>query len=524
MFALGIKYLNGFVAAAEHDARDLPEWPPHPARVFMALAAAYFETRGQDEDERGALEWLESLPPPQLKTPEAVSRAVVTQYVPVNDKAGEKQKPPTAIIQSLPQLTRDRQPRTFARLWVADERAYLVWPSADPQDRLAALQSLCAKVTRIGHSSSLVQMWVAKPEEVSEVNWIPSDEGGERYLRVTSPGTLDELEFCYRYDAVERYGSLVVTAETDTGRDAKEARKLIKREFGNRPPQRLRPRISSYQGYVRVTPQVEPSGAAVGVFSPNLVIFGLERRSGPFFALGLESTLAVIQRWREAILSYSNGLPERIRGIISGHDPDGEKLQEPHLALFPLSFVGHPHADGHLVGLAAAMPAALSNEARAMVLRTIGRVRELKLGRLGVWGLVRDVGDRPAWNLRAQAWVGGSEGATKWATVTPVVFDRHPKDKDAAAYQAELAEMIATACTAVGLPKPSNVVVSKVSRHLGCPPSYAFSRMRRKDGSERRHMHAILSFDEPVRGPVLIGAGRYRGYGVCRPVLSGAGE
>jgi hypothetical protein len=40
----------------------------------------------------------------------------------------------------------------------------------------------------------------------------------------------------------------------------------------------------------------------------------------------------------------------------------------------------------------------------------------------------------------------------------------------------------------------------------------------RKDGSERRHTHAILVFDEPVRGPVLIGAGRYRGYGFCRPL------
>jgi len=31
--------------------------------------------------------------------------------------------------------------------------------------------------------------------------------------------------------------------------------------------------------------------------------------------------------------------------------------------------------------------------------------------------------------------------------------------------------------------------------------------------------HAILVFDEPARGPVLIGAGRYRGYGMCRPLF-----
>lgn len=47
---------------------------------------------------------------------------------------------------------------------------------------------------------------------------------------------------------------------------------------------------------------------------------------------------------------------------------------------------------------------------------------------------------------------------------------------------------------------------------------HAFPRLRRKDGSERRHTHAILVFDEPVRGPILVGAGRYRGYGFCRPM------
>jgi CRISPR-associated protein Csb2 len=33
----------------------------------------------------------------------------------------------------------------------------------------------------------------------------------------------------------------------------------------------------------------------------------------------------------------------------------------------------------------------------------------------------------------------------------------------------------------------------------------------------------VLLFDEPVRGPVLIGAGRFRGYGVCRPVNAEGG-
>ena len=51
MFGLAIRYLNGWsMAAADGAKKERPEWPPHPDRVFMALAAAWFET-GQDEEE-----------------------------------------------------------------------------------------------------------------------------------------------------------------------------------------------------------------------------------------------------------------------------------------------------------------------------------------------------------------------------------------------------------------------------------------------------------------------------------------
>jgi CRISPR-associated protein Csb2 len=519
VLALGIRYLNGFVAASEPDDRERPEWPPHPARVFMALAAAHFTT-GADPGEREALLWLESLPPPALRVTDAFPRAVVTHYVPVNDKPGEEAKPPTAIIQSAPQLSRDRQPRTFARAWLEEETVYLVWPNAVAEPPVAAaLESLCAKVTRIGHSSSLVQVWVAGPGEVSELTWVPDDERAELQLRVPGLGTLEDLERRYNAEAVEAYTSLVVAAEDDRDKKAQRtARNRLKEEFGGSPPEQLRPQISLYQGYARPRREEGRASTPGTVFSPHLVVFGLERRSGPFAALGLPAVLAVVQRWREALVSQSNDAPEWVREVVSGHDRTGGPLQGPHLALIPLPFVAHPHADGHLLGLAAALPTGLDAGERREVLRVLGRVEELRLGDLGVWGLVRDLGDRPSWNLRPEAWTAHPSGATHWSTVTPVAFDRHPKDKDRAAYRREAAEMIAVACMVVGLPRPREVVVTQVSAHLGVPPAHVFSRVKRKDGGDRRHAHAILVFHEPVRGPVLIGAGRYRGYGLCRPM------
>lgn len=521
MLALGIRYLNGFVAASVPDDREHPEWPPHPARVFMALAAAHFET-GADPAERRALLWLESLPPPLLRAPDAAPRAVVTHYVPVNDKPGDRTKPPTAIIQSLPQVARDRQARTFARAWLEGDTVCLVWPDVHAEPEIVrALDGLCRKVTRIGHSMSLVQMWLAGSEEVADVNWVPDHDRAEIFLRVPGPGTLEDLERRYNAEAVETYAALVGAAEDGRDRKAqREAKRRLKEEFGNAPPPRLRPSIPHHQGYARParSERAEPPGT---VFSPHLVVFSLEVRQGPFAALGLRSVLAVTDRWREALVSQSNDMPERVREMASGHNREGGPLEEPHLAFVPMAFVGHPQADGHLLGLAAALPAGLTAEARRQVLRLLGRVSELRLGDLGVWGLVREVSARPPWNLRPEAWTAHPDGATHWSTVTPIAFDRHPKAKDRAAYQREVAEMVATACTAIGLPRPREVIATPVSAHLGVLPAHTFPRLRRKDGGDRRHAHAILVFDAPVRGPVLVGAGRYRGYGVCRPMGQG---
>jgi CRISPR-associated protein Csb2 len=248
------------------------------------------------------------------------------------------------------------------------------------------------------------------------------------------------------------------------------------------------------------------------------VVFTLEVRSGPGTDLDLCCVPPLVARWREALISQSNGSPPWLRGVISGHDASGAPLQGPHLAFVPMASVGYPGARGHLLGMAAALPAGLTAAERHQAIEILSWVRDLKLGGLGVWGLVRETRARPSRDLRPDAWTAHPGGATHWATVTPVAFDRHPKAKDPALYQREVAQMIAVGCVGIGLPQPREVVVTPVSAHLGVPPAHVFPRLVRKDGGQRRHAHAILVFDEPVRGPMLVGAGRYRGYGVCRPV------
>lgn len=515
MLALGIRYLNGFAAASEPDAHERAEWPPHPGRVFMALAAAHFET-GADPAERAALEWLESLEEaPMIHAGEHFERGVVTQYVPVNDKPG----PSRTLMQGLA-LTRDRQRRTFARAVLDHDVVYLEWPTAVPPEPVrVALERLCAKVTRIGHSTSLVQAWILDEDEIGDAAWVPDEQRAELYLRVPGPGTLLELERRYQQTAVEAYGQLRARIEGSTDSTGKrEARRRSKAEFAGKPPTRLRPQLSIYRGYTRKKPQAGSPGAVGSVFSPHPIVLKLEREATTRRELDLPCVLAVVQRWREAILEHSDGLPDRVRTLLSGHAADGSPTDQPHLAFLPFAFVGHEHADGRLLGLGLALPAATSREERRLALHAIGSVRHLLLGRLGRWRLVPEQRTSPPWNLRPEAWTSHPHGATHWSTVTPIAFDRHPKPEHDASYHREVAGMIATNCTRIGLPEPREVVVTHVSAHLGVPPAFAFPRLRRKDGSQRRHTHAILVFDRPVCGPILLGAGRYRGYGLARPI------
>lgn len=520
MLAFGICYLNGFVAAAEPDNLERAEWPPHPARVFMALAAAHFQS-GANPAERSALLWLEGaerggeITAPEVTASEAIQRAIVTHYVPVNDKAG----PSKALLYSLP-LTRDRQERVFARAWLEDNRVYLHWPDLDPPEQhRRALAELCAKVTRIGHSSSLVHMWLAEPDEIGEPNWVPDDERAIVQLRIPGPGTLDYLEQQYNAAAIEDYSALKVTEmHTNDAKLRKDAKERLRQVYGNQPPPQQRPRLSLFHGYARPTQEANAGSAPGTAFSPHFLVLQLRSKQGPYRELDLTSTLTVTNRWREAILSHSNGLPESVRRMLSGHDANGGPADDPHLAFLPLAFVGHEQADGHLLGMGLALPAKLPRDDRREAYRAIAAVRELKLGPLGVWGTEPVTASQPPWNLRTEAWTAHPHGATHWSTVTPIVFDRHPKAKDRSEYQREVAAMIADACTRIGLPKPREVVVTQVSAHLGAPPSFAFPRLQRKDGSQRRHAHATLVFNAPVRGPVLIGAGRYRAYGLCRPL------
>ena len=84
-FGIEVNFLTGRFVATCHNDRRQPEWPPHLARLFSALVAAWADADEPDRSGRAALEWLESQAPPGIAASEALPRKVVSHFVPVND-------------------------------------------------------------------------------------------------------------------------------------------------------------------------------------------------------------------------------------------------------------------------------------------------------------------------------------------------------------------------------------------------------------------------------------------------------
>lgn len=553
MFSICVRFLTGRVIAKQFTKPSEVEWPIHPARLFMALVAAHYETasdhseNGQTSDDddshligREMLQWLEALAPPLIRSPTISARQVVTVFVPINDRSSDPER-------------RNKQPRQFPSGYVGDQPVRFTWSEDIPDRFRAALNRLLASVVRVGHSSSLVECWLDDDISTSDEIQFQDQElmhpaGGEHWrpvsrvssgrtsrLRITSPGTLSLLDRAMNVQAIDEYAELVLVArDGDSPKIRKSAKNELSKSFPNGLPGSRPPYISTTSVYEKIEPESE-SIILRTCFDP--VLIPLARMEGA--ALGLQHTLDVCRMLRNAILNHGG---TSAPAWLTGHETDGRSTKLPHLAIVPLANVGNhlsanprernleEYADGHLMGLGLVLPADLDP---GMIGDTLGFFlsdafgepcpQTLTLGAKGVWIVERETRSRAPKGLTPETW---SRPSRFWATVTPIVLDRHPKKdrrKELSAWRDEVAQMVGRSCEHIGLPRPSVVRVEKHGFLKGVPSSQpnrsGFPLMDHSDGrTQRMQTHAFLEFEHSVQGPVLLGAGRFRGYGLCKPI------
>ncbi|MDA8020489.1 MAG: type I-U CRISPR-associated protein Csb2 [Thermoanaerobaculia bacterium] len=467
-FSIRVDFLTQPVLADVTGRGRRVEWPPHPHRLFCALTAAHYEA---GVGRRETLEWLECQSPPEIATTAAISeRSTGTVYVPVNDKITRDSVsggPPDRPLGD----RRKRQERTFAvgspvpllsnAVGHSHRSVYYTWRVSESPPR--DLDDILFEVTRLGHSSSLVaaSLWAG---EVPEAAWIPGSSGS-REMRVPAPGTLRRLD------------------------QAHEIRGLSARERDRREPALPGPSWATYR-------RADRSAAVLGPWRESWV-WALEPR-------------VTVTAWVH--------LADRIRGALLVALPDGDASEiltghqrGNHLAVMPLPFVGHRHASGDVLGFAIAVPE-LDAADRSELLEALAELGEIRAGRLGVFNASRLRFDDSRHSLRMSTWTGPS---CYWATVTPIVYDRFPKGNLPAV------EIVAESVERLGLPRPAEVITRRDGAVPGTPPSSQF-RVRRPGNpygrrAQRPWSHVVLRFDCPVEGPLLIGASRHFGLGLCKP-------
>lgn len=207
-------------------------------------------------------------------------------------------------------------------------------------------------------------------------------------------------------------------------------------------------------------------------------------------------------------------------------------MAAPHVAFLPLPYVGFEHADGRLLGVAISVPDLVSDAGRRALYRAVGKWEQVAeqevLGvTLGVGGIIRMRRQRSLATLASLRPSGWCRASCRWVSATPIALPRHPGrlvggTAAARARAWTLAESaVAAACGHVGLSDPLSVQVSLSPYLAGARRATrfpAFSQQGPGGKAVRRQLvHASITFERPVAGPLMLGTGRFFGLGLMRP-------
>lgn len=517
---LEVEFLSGVAFLATGPGSPVPDWPPQPDRIFSALVAAW---GAGGEDERGgrALEWLERQEPPRIAASGHSPRTAPVVFVPPNDPRSNRAKTATQVLPA----KRKRQQRLFPATRPHDPVVRFYWNDIEVTDEtLGALQELARNVAYVGHSASLTRCRFELLAESAAGHDDPQAAHDDPQAAHDDPQTMrGDPQATPGASRPPRPHLHAPRLKVYPGRLAE-----LRREFaaGRRP----------HPG----TPVQAAEAEAThwqGTFADRWLL--LEHIAGRIPDLRVASVVA--KTIRDAIMSgYRNiGSGDDIPEVVSGHTPDRRPTRDPHIAIVPLPFVGFPHADGHVMGFAVIPPRdslILEDKVFLAALRRVApidenrgrRVMEVTSGEGTSSDRAFSIELSPAFEpppgLRSLDPALYTRPSRTFATATPIVLDRFLKRRGEAREE-EIRGLLAGACRNIGLPEPELVVADKHSALEGAPSAYPSSgepdwmrwRLPGKLAS-RQLVHAVIRFPVEVRGPVLLGAGRFLGMGLCRPI------
>ena len=464
MLAISVELLHGTfrgdpdgTANTGHLSRG--EWPPSPARLFAALVAADGTRQVCRVTDGAELEWFERLPAPVIH---------------VDAKPCHQRLEPRYVVRHADHASKSTHQEYVGRtgaihragVRVAPRNPFIVyqWNVQSPTATLDALRRRAARVGYLGASDSPVRLRVVTtrvPASAAGNDTFIPDESGDTVINVAESGDLQILD--RMYDAWCVRGASVSRLQFPALRHGNKYRAP-----GSAPP--------------------EDRGEVVAWLRLGRAVAG--RRI---------STVAAL--FKDAVLSQHQQIHGEPPSVLHGHGFSRNGYDTARYLALP--DVGYEWSRGRIHGLALWMPPGCDAVVRQKARDAAFAIRQLTGRGVDLSVAPRDDEPRPLAAL-PDRWLHPSQG---WVTAFPAIHERRRT--------LDLAEL-SRWCRHAGLPEPIGFRSARTPLATGAL-DLAPVEVNRPGRPALPYSHVELRFAQAVPGPVVIGSGRQRGFGLCVP-------
>jgi CRISPR-associated protein Csb2 len=502
------------VSVRFHDGRyhGQSDWPPSPARLFQALVAAAAEGEALAEEDQRAFEWLESLEAPVIVTPSMRVGQSFRNFVPNNDL--------DAVGGDPVRIGEIRAPKPVRPiLFDAGTPFQYAWTFDDGPEPQARARRLCAITERLYQLGRGIDMAWARGEILDDSPWEarftahdgvvhrPGDRVGGTMLAVPFNGSLASV--------IERH-------------------KKTSRRF--QMLNKLKP--GKKAGQVFVQPPRPRFRSVVYDSPPTRLLFDLVGEKAPWRP---DRVVELTEHVRDAAaLKLQEKLPhqaDKICNIIVGHRASREADKAARVRITPLPSIGHRQADRGIrrimVEIPPNCPLRIDDlEWTFSGLEVINSDIDVETGQVHDQLLLATAAET---EMLAHYGVGefAPTGLNLWRTVTAAALPqqaarrridparRRAEAKGGAGRAQEEHKAVSAVIQALGhagiFARPLTVHVQREPFEAKGTRAEAFAPETRF--AKERLWHVEVAFAQAVvRGPLILGDGRYLGLGLMRPV------